>query len=38
VVRAMADRARIYRDLYSTVRPIHRRLRAGAPGGARTEG
>jgi xylulokinase len=38
VVRAMADRARIYRDLYSIVRPIHRRLRAGAPGGARTEG
>jgi len=38
LARVMANRARIYRDLYATVRPIHRRLRAGAARGARMEG
>jgi xylulokinase len=32
LARVMADRDRIYRDLYATVKPIHRRLRAGAAG------
>jgi xylulokinase len=38
LARAMADRERIYRDLYTTVEPIHRRLRSGTAGDARTEG
>lgn len=38
LARVMADRARIYRDLYTTVKPIHQRLRAGAYGDPQTEG